>query len=280
MCELLALSTSQPTRMSFSLHALAAHGGENGNLRDGWGVAFYHGEDVALFREPMPAVDSALVRYLESHGPKTRLALSHIRHATQGAIQLSNTQPFVRELGGRTHVFAHNGHLQGVWDDDAGTTGPYRAVGQTDSERAFCVLLMRLSPLWTTPDPPSLEARMTVLADFAAEMRQRGTANFFYADSDALFVHSHRRLQTASKRVEPPGLWWLQKQCPATEPTALTGVSVAGGERSALFVASVPLTDEAWQPLAEGELLAVRDGALLMRRLPELLPPPTIIQPL
>jgi predicted glutamine amidotransferase len=34
-------------------------------------------------------------------------------------------------------------------------------------------------------------------------------------------------------------------------------------------VASVPLTDEAWRPLAEGELLAVRGGELLATRLPD-----------
>lgn len=31
------------------------------------------------------------------------LALSHIRRATLGTVTLANTQPFVRELAGRTH---------------------------------------------------------------------------------------------------------------------------------------------------------------------------------
>lgn len=33
-----------------------------------------------------------------------------------------------------------------------------------------------------------------------------------------------------------------------------------------LGIASVPLTDEAWRPLAEGELLAVRAGEVLVTR--------------
>ena len=86
MCELLALSTSQPVRLTFSLHTLASRGGEAGTAHDGWGVAFYQGADVALFREPRAAGDSALVRYLETQGPSTNLAISHIRHArTVGA---------------------------------------------------------------------------------------------------------------------------------------------------------------------------------------------------
>ena len=125
MCELLAMSSSQPARLTFSLRTLASRGGLAGNTHDGWGVAFYQGKDVALFREPAAAGDSALVRYLESQGPSTNLAISHIRRATHGAVQLSNTQPFARELGGRTHVFAHNGHLPGIVNSAVLALGPY-----------------------------------------------------------------------------------------------------------------------------------------------------------
>ena len=268
MCELLALSTSLPTRLTFSLHTLATHACEGGSARDGWGVAFYQGEDVALFREPRAAGDSALVRYLEADGPSTNLAISHIRHATRGAVQLSNTQPFVRELGGRTHVFAHNGDLPGIEDSALLATGAQRPVGQTDSERAFCALLARLSNLWgdaKEADPPSLQARMALLAVFAAELRSLGPANFLYADGDALFAHGHRRLQRGKARPEPPGLWLLQRHCTGADaaPDCDAGVSITQAARSAVLIASVALTDEAWRPLVEGELVAVRAGELL-----------------
>lgn len=270
MCELLALSTSQPTRLTFSLHTLASHGGEAGNMRDGWGVAFYQGEDVALFREPLAASGSALVRYLEDHGPSTNLAISHIRHATRGTVQFANTQPFMRELGGRMHVFAHNGDLPLIEGSPAMSTGPCRPVGQTDSEHVFCALLTRMRTLWEEAAPPSLEARLSLLAAFAAELRKFGPANFLYADGDALFAHGHRRLQRASRRAEPPGLWALQRHCAPADPSPDrdSGVSMADGERTALFIASVPLTDEAWRPLGDGELLAVRAGQVLAARLP------------
>lgn len=269
MCELLALSTSQPTRLTFSLHTLASRGGDSGTSRDGWGVAFYQGDDVALFREPIAAGNSELVRYLESHGPSTNLAISHIRHATRGKLQLSNTQPFVRELGGRTHVFAHNGDLPGIEGSPALTIGRYHPVGQTDSEHVFCELLSRLLPLWEEAVVPSLQARMEVLTAFAADLRVVGPANFFYADGDALFAHSHRRIQRTSGRIEPPGLWMLQRHCAPSDLSSdlVAGVTIANVDRSALFIASVPLTDELWQPLSEGELLAVRDGELLINRL-------------
>ncbi len=266
------MSSSQPERLTFSLRTLASRGGQANSTRDGWGVAFYQGEDVALFREPVAAADSALVRYLETQGPSTHLAISHIRHATQGTVQLSNTQPFVRELGGRTHVFAHNGDLPGIASSAVLTLGSYQPVGQTDSEHAFCALLARLRPLWEGANPPSLEARLSLLATFAADLRALGPANFLYADGDTLFAHGHRRLQQASGRAEPPGLWTLQRHCtPAdTSPDHHGGLTINPVCQTVVLIASVPLTDEAWLPLAEGELLAVRAGQVLEIQTPTL----------
>lgn len=265
MCELLALSMSRPARLTFSLHTLAARGGLDGGTRDGWGVAFYQGKDVALFREPLAAGNSELVRYLETEGPGTRLAISHIRHATQGDVQLSNTQPFARELGGRMHVFAHNGHLPGVEDSPTMPLGARRPVGQTDSEHAFCALLERLRTLWRAGQVPPLDTRLSLLAEFARDLRALGPANFLYADGDALFAHGDRRIQPALGRIEPPGLWVLQRHCtpPEPPPESQGGVSVERGERAIAWIASVPLTDEAWRPLGAGELLAARAGELL-----------------
>jgi predicted glutamine amidotransferase len=265
MCELLAVSSSQPAELTFSLHTLASHGGAAGIAHDGWGVAFYQGADVALFREPTAAADSALVRFLECHGPSTKLAVSHIRHATWGAVQFSNTQPFIRELGGHSHVFAHNGYLAGIDTSPLFALGAARPVGQTDSEHAFCALLARMRLLWGNAGLPSVEARLTLLAAFAADLRALGAANFLYADGDALFAHGHRRLTRLGGAVEPPGLWMLQRQSAPADPAPVhaAGVVAAHGSDAAIFIASVPLTDEAWRPLHEGELIAVRDGKVI-----------------
>lgn len=264
MCELLALSSSQPARLTFSLHTLAARGGLLGRSHDGWGVAFYEGFDVALYREPRPAADSALVQLLETQGPATGLAISHIRHATQGQVSLANTQPFGRQLGGRTHIFAHNGDLTGIQRSGTLDRGAYQPVGQTDSELAFCALLARLTALWLGGDPPPLESRLSVLTTFAAELRALGPSNFLYADGDALFAHGDRRLQR-NGRAEPPGLWVRQRRCPPGTASADqgAGLAVRTDGTSVVWVASVPLTDDPWQPLNCGELLAIRDGVIL-----------------
>lgn len=264
MCELLALSSSQPVRLTLSLRTLAERGGMLGRSHDGWGLAFYEGRDVALFREPQPAADSALVHFLETQGPTTRLAISHIRHATRGEVSLVNTQPFVRQLGGRTHVFAHNGDLPDIESSRTLDCGNFRPLGQTDSEWTFCALLSRLNSLWLDGRPPPLESRLAVLATFAHELRGLGPANFLYGDGDALFAHGDRRLQR-SGRTEAPGLWLRQRRCSPDDPSTDEGaaVTVHGPETTVVWVASVPLTDDPWQPLACGELVAIRDGEIL-----------------
>lgn len=270
MCELLAVSTSQPTRLTFSLHRLALHGSVAGLAHDGWGVAFYQGTDVALFREPTAAADSALVRFLEHHGPATHLTLSHIRHATWGPVQLSNTQPFVRELGGRTHAFAHNGYLTGIDTSTILTLGIDRPIGQTDSERAFCVLLARLRALSHNGELPSIEARMVIVATFAADLRVLGAANFLYSDGDALFVHGHRRLTRLDGPIEPPGLWMLQRHYTthSSPPVHEAGIAIAHDSNASVLIASVPLTHERWKPLIEGQIIVVRGGKVVATCLP------------
>ncbi|MDO8249431.1 MAG: class II glutamine amidotransferase, partial [Rhodoferax sp.] len=66
-----------------------------------------------------------------------------------------------------------------------------------------------------------------------------------------------------------PGLWTLQRHCPPAAPTPDRdgGLSIDQVDQTVVFIASVPLTEEAWRPLAEGELLAVRAGEVLTSRI-------------
>ncbi|MEJ2433682.1 MAG: class II glutamine amidotransferase [Pseudolabrys sp.] len=133
-----------------------------------------------------------------------RLVVPHIRRATHGGINLANTQPFARELGGAVHVFAHNGDLGGLLHRSMPGPQRFRAIGGTDSEIAFCLLLERHAPLWRGATPPPIEVRREVVEGFAAEMRKIGPASFLYADGDALFAHVDRRLQSDGN-ISPPG---------------------------------------------------------------------------
>ncbi len=260
MCELLGMSARHPATLTFSLEEFARHGGGTGPHADGWGVAWFEGAAATGVREPRPAVDSACARHLVQARVSAPFFVAHIRKATQGGRSLANTQPFRRELGGRDHVFAHNGDLKGL---DA-PPGPCRPVGDTDSEAAFCALLAELAPLWAGAEPPSLDARVEAFARFCARTRELGPANYLYCDGDALFAHGNRRTQRPGE-VAPPGLHRLERRCAAPQDHAFAGLSVEGrdGEQAVVLFASVPLSDEGWTPLAEGEVVVARAGEVV-----------------
>ncbi len=269
MCELFALNSSAPTGVRVSFAEFAAHGGRNGHNCDGWGVAYYDGPDVSIVREPEPASTSPTVRFLLDNNFRSNVVLSHIRRATRGGVALPNTQPFSRELMGRRHVFAHNGDLPGVEARLGGHAGScFHPVGETDSELAFCELMRRLAPVWHGSDRiPSVADRLEVVTAFAAELRELGPANFLYSDGDAVFGHGDRR--THADGLRAPGLWSLQR-VDHRNRAATPGLSIDVGTdttRRVKLLASVPLSDEAWAPLAEGEVVVLQGGTLCERRM-------------
>jgi predicted glutamine amidotransferase len=268
MCELLAISARFPTTIRLSLDVLARHGGGTGPHRDGWGVAFLHDGDAMVLREPEAAHESRLLACAQHHTTRTCTAMAHIRKATQGPRLLRNTQPFARELGGRMHLFAHNGMLHGIEDDARFPARRFQRIGDTDSEHAFCALLERLAPLWSD-GLPELEDRLAIVARFAADLRPLGPANFLYSDGEATFAHGHRR-NDGTGVIRPPGLHLLCRTCTAGhDGVALTGISVGREEQQEVaLVASVPLSAERWEALTEGETVVLREGRVVRRLTP------------
>lgn len=266
MCELFAMSARHPADVRFSLEEFSRHGGLAGPHKDGWGIAWYEGEDVRLVKEPSAASDSACLGFIQIHPFRSTLVMSHIRKATQGALTLANSQPFTRELGGRMHVFAHNGDLDGARLRRAHALGAYRPVGDTDSEYAFCALLGALARLWRGPGAvPPLAARLALVSEFAASLRALGPANFLYADGDALFVHGHQR--THADGIRPPGLHVLCRTCAGESGAfAAEGLQIASsGAQAVVLAASVPLTPgEPWRALGDGEIISVRGGRIVL----------------
>jgi len=262
------MSSRLPATVSFSLERLARRGGDEGPHKDGWGIAYFEDRDCMLLREPRPASESPLLQLMERQGMRARMVISHIRLATFGARALRNTQPFQRELAGRCHVFAHNGDLPGLLEAerDIGSPTParFRPLGDSDSEIAFCALLERLAPLWEDASArggvPALAERMALIADYASELRAHGPANFIYCDADALFIHAHQRTQVDGQ-TRPPGMYLLQRCCWESAPELKeSGVDLTTVRQDVALVASVPLTDELWEPLNEGELIALKNG--------------------
>ena len=223
---------------------------------------------MRLIKDAAPIAENDWVPFIARHDLRSTMVIAHTRRATRGARSYSNAQPFIRELAGRVHLFAHNGDLPGIFESKAFALDRYTPVGDTDSERAFCGLLDRVAASWARDAPPPLHERFFVVSKFASELRELGQANFLYCDGEVLFAHGHRRKHADTGKIEPPGLVMLQRQCGGEAGFAASGIAVGGGPRVVTLLASVPLTDESWTPLAEGELVAISEGRLLAREEP------------
>jgi len=266
MCELFAMSSQSPATLNYSLNEFSKHGGLTHKNKSGWGIAYYDEGDAFLVKEPLPASDSPLAKYIAEEGRESKCVIAHVRLATVGTPSLKNTHPFRQAMGGNMHVFAHNGTVKGIHDDVDTNTLHLEPMGDTDSELAFCVLMERMRPLWSAKSRtvPSLENRLSVFAEFAGEMRKRGSANFLYSDGDVLFAHAHQRMYEENggfSDPRPPGL--SIRNCMACHQGSqyeCNGLNMQLQHQKTTLLASVPLDKEGWEPLPEGVALAIKDG--------------------
>ena len=271
MCELFAMSSRLPSALSYSLSEFAKHGGLTHRNKSGWGIAYLDDREAFLVKEAHPASDSPLAKFIAEQERKSHCVIAHVRLATVGTPALRNTHPFRRALGRRVHVFAHNGTLKGLHDDYGQCTLNYEPVGDTDSELAFCLLLERMRPLWSRKEgvPPNVADRLTVFAEFASDMRERGPANFLYSDGEVLFAHAHKRIYEENGGFSEPRAPGLSvRNCAACQQGpeyACQGLKIRLGDQSTMLLASVPLDSQGWEPLPEGTALAICSGAEVAR---------------
>jgi glutamine amidotransferase len=263
LCELFALSSQLPTRVTFSLEEFSRHGASDSQLADGWGLAFYDGSDAQLFREPRPAASSEWMKFILSHAYYSQCVMSHIRHATTGSVALRNTQPFSRVLKGNRHVFCHNGDLEDI--QSRIKLEQFSPIGETDSEYGFCRLMDRLSTLWQG-ELPTLNERIGVISEVFLELSCLGSANILYSDSEFLYAFAHQRTQENGK-IEAPGLYYQERHCDC-DPDALqdSGVQVHNMAQDLILFASVPLSIEGWHACAASQLMVVKHGEIITTR--------------
>jgi len=267
MCELFAMSSRTPTKITYSLQEFSEKGSSRRQNRDGWGIALVRDRDAFLVKEPAPAVDSIWASFIAKNSIETKLAIAHVRHATRGELTMENTHPFRRVLGARTHLFAHNGTLAGIDLEIDRSVLAFTPVGDTDSELAFCALLSRLEPLYDREETPSFESRLGIFRQVCGEMKQLGPSNFLYHDGDILFVHAHKRIHEEGGKLvgpKPPSLHIKNcRGCAAQKEVSCPGLNVSLQDEQTILIASVPLDDDGWEPLDDGTILAIKSGKVL-----------------
>lgn len=254
MCELLGMNCNVPTDICFSFSGFQARGGATNVHADGWGIAFFEGRGARLFLDPQPSCASPIAKLVRDYPIHSKNVVAHIRKATEGAVALENTHPFMREAWGRYWIFAHNGHLDGFAPP---LDGSFLPVGNTDSERAFCWLLQELRRRHGKV-PPDHAAIFAAAHAVACELGADGEFNFLLAGSDFLIAHASTQL-SAIVRQAPFAQAHLKDEDLSVDFSELA----RPGDRVAV-IATVPLTDnEEWQVLPPGSLWLFAEGAVV-----------------
>jgi glutamine amidotransferase len=252
MCQLLGMNCATPTDITFSFSGFAERGGRTDHHADGWGIAFFEDKACRLFIDHESAVTSRIAELVRSYPIKSRNVIAHIRKATQGAVELENCHPFMRELWGRHWIFAHNGTLE---DYVPALNGLYQPVGSTDSEQAFCALMQGLRAHFTTKAPADLSEVFDVLLALIPSIRSHGDFNFLLSNGQGLLAHC------------TSNLWYVVREWPFRE-AHLADVDMSidfsretTREDRVAVVATQPLTDnEEWTRFASGELILFEKG--------------------
>lgn len=252
MCQLLGMNCNVPTDIQFSFRGFRRRGGETDHHADGWGIAFFEGAGCRVILDPAPAVASPIAEWVQDAPIRSRNVIAHIRKATRGPVGLENTHPFVRELWGRYWAFAHNGDLEG-YAPPTQAGAAYRAVGETDSEKAFCAILSALRESFA--EMPSLSLLAERLELLNRDIARHGPFHYLLSNGDFLLAHATERLCYVVREA-PFGPAHLVDQDLSVDFRALTKPD----DRVAV-IATTPLTDdERWTPLPPGELALFLEG--------------------
>jgi len=260
MCELFVLSAKYPCHIKLSLaHFVAQAGSRN---VDGWGFANLESNDAYVYREPISAQQSFLAQFLAREGVNGATVLAHVRHRTVGDIRLANTHPFSREWEGQLHLFAFNGDVPKVKTVYKKNTR-FQPIGDTDAEWAFCLLLERLITAKNNN-----QNVMDVIHHFACELTSMGPCNFIYTVGNKVYVFASQRRYSGIER--PPGLCWLTRHCKEPQSKIISpGIQVNSGaevNQQITICASIPVTDENWQPFLVNELVCISRGSVIDKR--------------
>jgi predicted glutamine amidotransferase len=260
MCQLLGMNSNVATDICFSFEGFCARGGNTDEHRDGWGIAFFEGNGCRLFLDVKPSIYSPIAELVRQYPIHSTHVIAHIRKATQGEITLENCHPFRRELWGRYWVFAHNGNLPDFHPQ--GMTY-YQPVGNTDSEKAFCLILEHLRQSFSQSRPP-LKDMYFVLQEITKTLAEQGIFNYLLSDGEYFFAYCSTKLCYLVRQspFAPAHLIDQDLTVDFREVVNESDVLRPAAERLCVAViATTPLTDnEVWTPILPGELIAFHGG--------------------
>jgi len=250
MCQLLGVCANREVDINFSFAEWNHRGRDHPH---GYGFAWYrsgtlhiHKDAASLYEQRATAGQT--MRHVRSH-----IFVAHVRFATVGKQDGSNTHPFRAQFNNREFTFAHNGHVPNIKQRRLRWREP---AGETDSEYAFLWLLEQLED---TPDR-EFAGRLKALAD---DVRGVGSRfNFLMSDGQTLWAYADHSLHYLERTPPYQGVEVRLRQ----GGYAIDLARIKAPDERAVLVATEPLTyKEGWTGLGRGELLVVREGRVERR---------------
>jgi predicted glutamine amidotransferase len=254
VCELLALTANTPTDICFSFAGLIERGGNTGPHQDGWGITFYEGIGCRSFKDPSPSCDCKIAKFVSEYPIKSNAVISHIRQGNRGKVSLENTHPFTRELWGKNITFAHNGQLskyRQLKNDN------YLAIGNTDSELAYCWILNEMKKKYPQR-PRNMASAWRYVAKLCEKLDAMGVFNMLMTDGVYMLAYCSNNLHYITRKA-PFGEAELIDQDISINFKHVTTVNDI-----VTIVATRPLTDnETWTQIDPGSYRLFKYGVLV-----------------
>ncbi|MEE6075028.1 class II glutamine amidotransferase [Avibacterium paragallinarum] len=250
MCQLLGMNCNTPTDIVFSFEGFRRRAGLTDSHSDGFGIAFFEGKGVRIFRDNQAGHSSPIADCVKQYHIKSFNVIAHIRKATQGEVTIENTHPFIREIWGENWVFAHNGNLTSFPDMSESFCQP---IGSTDSEAAFCYMAEQLKNRFHKK--PTEEQIFQVIQEITKELSQGGTFNFILSNGEWMIAHCSTNLHYITRkapfgtaqRIDDDGVIDFRQH--TTEKDKVT------------IITTFPLTkNETWTKMEHGGFVFFKDG--------------------
>ena len=197
----------------------------------GWGLAAYDNKkDLRIVKDKGSAnKNSKLKAILNNKNVATKLAIAHIRYATEGEVSYNNAHPFKAEINGEQWAFAHNGSIK-----DLNVKLYIKPEGETDSEEFFCYLQQRILEAAAI----ELEQKTTIIEDCIKKFSKNSKLNLVISDGTHLFIHCNYKHSLYSCQTE-------KFVCISTKPLSENSICVE------------------WNPIELNRLIVFKDGTKL-----------------
>jgi putative glutamine amidotransferase HI_1037 len=244
------MNCNTPTDIVFSFEGFRRRAGLTDSHCDGFGIAFFEGKGVRIFRDNRPASHSPIADCVKQYNIKSLNVIAHIRKATQGKVTIENTHPFIREIWGENWVFAHNGNLKDLPDMSDSFCQP---IGNTDSETAFCYMAEYLKNRFKRK-PSEIEI-FNAIQEVTKELAQHGTFNFILSNGEWMIAHCSTHLHYVMRKA-PFG-----KAHRIDDDGVIDFSHYAKDGDKVNIITTFPLTkDEPWIKMEHGGFVFFKDG--------------------